>query len=86
MTTRRTFVAGLGAAAGSSVIWPLAARAQRPTLPIIGLLSSGVTVRPPFTPGFIRGALREGDPIHTQPGRHLLPYGHSVVLEGWAVT
>jgi putative tryptophan/tyrosine transport system substrate-binding protein len=29
MIARRTFIAGLGAAAGSSVIWPLAARAQQ---------------------------------------------------------
>jgi putative tryptophan/tyrosine transport system substrate-binding protein len=29
MTSRRTFIAGLGAAAGSSVIWPLAARGQQ---------------------------------------------------------
>jgi putative tryptophan/tyrosine transport system substrate-binding protein len=36
---RRTFIAGLGAAAGSSVIWPRAARAQ-PALPVVGYLSS----------------------------------------------
>jgi hypothetical protein len=54
---RRDFIAGLGSAA----TWPLAARAQQPAMPVIGILQSGRTVRPPnFSPEFIQGLSEMG--------------------------
>ena len=55
---RGEFITGL---AGTAT-WPLAARAQQPTLPVIGYLQSGRTVRPPnpTAPGFFEGLSEMG--------------------------
>jgi len=55
---RRDFIAG---AAGLSAAWPLAVRAQQPTIPVIGLLGSA-TAREwaPSVAAFLRGLSEAG--------------------------
>ena len=55
---RREFIVGVGGTA----TWLVAARAQQPAMPVIGLLFSGVTVRPPpnMGVGFYQGLSEMG--------------------------
>ena len=53
---RRAFIAGLGGVAA----WPLVARAQQPTMPEIGYLTSLRNDRPNLTDGFRRGLMEAG--------------------------
>jgi putative ABC transport system substrate-binding protein len=52
MIRRREFIAGLGGAAA----WPLVARAQQPTIPVVGFLHQGT----PEDNAFIAAAVRKG--------------------------
>jgi ABC-type uncharacterized transport system substrate-binding protein len=62
---RRKFIAALR---GATVVWPLAARAQQPAMPVIGFLTGlGRNDRPSLREGFRRG-LGEGGYVE---GRNL---------------
>jgi putative tryptophan/tyrosine transport system substrate-binding protein len=54
---RREFITIVGSAAAS---WPLAARAQQPSLPIIGFLHQGFREPPPTMNAFRKGLSEEG--------------------------
>jgi putative tryptophan/tyrosine transport system substrate-binding protein len=49
---RRAFIAGLGGAA----VWPVVARAQQPTMPVVGFLGGGS----PDTSAYLVAAFQRG--------------------------
>jgi putative ABC transport system substrate-binding protein len=53
---RREFIAGLGSVAA----WPLAARAQQPAMPVVGLIGSYLGAGDPYLPAFLRGLSETG--------------------------
>jgi putative tryptophan/tyrosine transport system substrate-binding protein len=56
MMRRRKFIAGLGGA----VVWPLAARAQQPAVPLVGYLGLASPQGPTAPPAFLEGLAEAG--------------------------
>jgi putative ABC transport system substrate-binding protein len=55
---RREFIAGLGSVAASSLLWPAAARAQQPALPVVGFIVGSPDAFARYAAAF-RAGLRE---------------------------
>jgi putative ABC transport system substrate-binding protein len=55
---RREFIAGLGSVAASSLLWPLAARAEQPALPVVGFIVGSPDAFARYAAAF-RAGLRE---------------------------